>query len=124
VGQGIQILNLRPVGIVDHGSVLAIRHTEDFLERFALRELDHGKIKFLAADEINCAAIFQSAVGKHGDVRTDESDLDARVGGLDLGGQLDVTRKARSAGIEHQEFVVLGNLDGLFRRDVMGRGIE
>ena len=124
VGQSIEILNLRPVGIVDHRSVLAVGDPQNFLQRLALRELDHGMIKFLATDKINRRAIFQGEVGKDGHMRADESDLDPGICVLNFACELDVSGKARSTGIQDQKLVVLGDLDGFFRRHVMGRGIE
>ena len=93
-------------------------------DRIAIRKLDDGMVKFFAADKINRRTILQRPFGKHGDVRAYERNLDLGIDFLDLARELDVSREARSAGIKHQEFVFLRNFDGLFRRDVVSRGVQ
>ncbi len=95
VGQGIEVLNLRPVGIVHDRAVLPVRNSQNLLQRLALRELDHGVIKFLAADEIDGRAIFQRLLRQHGDVRAHKSNLDLRDWRLDGLRQPDIAREIR-----------------------------
>src|SRR5215467_3296279 len=55
--QGIEILNLWSIGVMNHRAILAVRNAENFLQRLALRELDHRIVKFFAANKINRRAI-------------------------------------------------------------------
>ena len=94
VGQRIQVLNLRPVRIVDDGSIFPVGNPKDLFQRLALGEFNHGVIELLAADEINGWAIFQRPVGKYGDVRAYESNLDVGIRRLNSLRQTDVPREA------------------------------
>src|SRR6185437_6909490 len=51
IGQYVEVLNLRTIGIVHHAPVLPVRDPENLVERFALRKLDDRVIELLAADK-------------------------------------------------------------------------
>jgi len=122
--QGIKVLDLRPVGIVHDLTVFQIGDTENFLQRLALGVLDHGVVELFAGHEINDRTIAQGLFGQHTDVRPHEADFDVRIGVLDGAGQPDVAGEARGARKQHQEFVFLGNLDGLLAADMVRGGVE
>ena len=123
-GHRIQIFNLRAVGIVDDLAVLAVADAEDLVERFAVGKLDDGEIKFAAADKVDDRALIQCAVRRGGDRRSDKRDLDRRIRRLDGFRQLLIALPARSAGEQHQELILLADLNGFRRRDMVRRRIE
>ncbi len=103
---------------------VAVADAEDLVERLAVGELDDGEIELAAADEVDGGALVEGAVGVGGDRGADEGDLDGRVGLLDGLGERVVAGPADGRGEEHQELVAFGDLDGLFGRDVVRRGVE
>ncbi len=86
-GHGVQVFDLRAVGVVDDLAVLLIADAENLVERLALRKLDDGVIEFAAADEVQRGALVQGLVGGGGNRRTDEGDANRGIGGLDGLGQ-------------------------------------
>ena len=124
VGQRIQVLNLRTVGIVHDLTVLEVRDSENVFQRLALRIFDHGVVEFLAADKIHGRGRAQRLLRQHADMRPDERNLDVRVGVLDRLRQQDVPRESGRAGEQDQELVVLADADGLFRGNVVRRSIQ
>jgi hypothetical protein len=57
-------------------------------------------------------------------MRSDERNLDFRIQLFNRSDQADIARKPRGAGEQHQKFVILRNLDGLFARHMVGGRIE
>src|SRR5258707_15250138 len=57
-------------------------------------------------------------------MRSDKSNLDLGIGVLDGLGEADVTGEAGRAGEQHQELIVLRDLNGLFTREVMRWGVK
>ena len=106
VGQGIKVLNLGAVRGMHDRAILQERDAEDFFQRLALREFADRVVEFLAHHEIDFTTILQRPFGQHADMRSDESDLNLRIGFLDLFYQANVAGEARSAGEQHQELVV------------------
>ena len=83
-GHRIQIFELRTIGIVRDDAVgIAVADAENFRQRLAVRIFHHRHIEFAAADEVDRAAFIESAVGRGGNGRSHERDLDGRVGALD-----------------------------------------
>ena len=69
-------------------------------------------------------ALVQRLVGRGGDRRADEGDLDARVALLDhLGGAL-VAVPAHGAGEEDEELVVLQDVNDILPVEVVGRSVD
>ena len=69
-------------------------------------------------------ALVEGAVRIGGDRRADEGNLDGGIGGLDGPCEGVVAAPTHGGGEEHEELVVLGDLDGLVRGDVVGRGVQ
>ena len=94
------------------------------LQRLAVGKLHDGVVELAAADEVEHRALVQRAVrvGRHR--RPDKRDANRRIGCLDGLGQPLIALPAHGRGEQHQELVVLADLDGLFGRDVMRRGIQ
>src|SRR5260370_22576297 len=57
-------------------------------------------------------------------MRPDKSNFDLGIGVLDGLGEADVTGEAGRAGEQHQELIVLRDLDGLFTREVVRWGVK
>ena len=84
VGQGIQILNLRPVRIVHHRAISSEKRFPEYRRAACLARTRHRIVEFFAADEINRSAIFQGPVRKHGHMRTDKRNLNLGINALIL----------------------------------------
>jgi hypothetical protein len=125
VGQGVEVVNGRTVGVVNHRAVgAAIGRAEDLAQRFTVGVLDRGVIELAAHDEVDGFAVGERLLGQRGHVWADEAHLQIRIRFFHARGQLDVAGEAGRAGEQHQEPVVLADLDGLFRADVMRRSVE
>src|SRR5258708_12014731 len=57
-------------------------------------------------------------------MRPDKSNFDLGIGVLDGLGEADVTGEAGRAGEQHEELIVLRDLDGLFTREVVRWGVK
>jgi hypothetical protein len=124
-GHGVEVFHLRTVRIVlDNAVGVLVADAEDLVQRLAFGELDDGVVELTAADEVEDFALVQSAVGVGCHRRSDEADLDGRVGLLDGAGEPVVAGPAYSRGKEHEELEALGDLDGLLGADVVGRSVE
>ena len=124
VRQRVEILNLRRIGIVNDLAIFQERNAGNLLERLALGVVDDRVVEFLAANEIDRRAIAQRLLRQHADVRPDKRNLDFGIRLLDRLGNADIAGKSGRRGEEHEEFVVLGDLNRLFRRNVMRRRIQ
>src|SRR5580658_4218364 len=124
MGQGIEILNLRAVGSMNDRSIVSVRDPQDFFQRLAICELAGRVVELLAHHEIDLRTIFQRPLGQHSDMRSDERNLDLGIRLANLLYQSNITGKAWSAGKQHQELIIAGDVDSLFCGHVMRRGIE
>src|ERR1700675_4083466 len=120
VGQGIEILNLRPVGSMHALTMFQIRNAQNFLERLALCILHDRVVEFLASHEIDGWAVAQRLLWQYGYVRPNEANLYARIGVLDRSCQPDVSGETRSTVKQHQECVLLGDLNRFLTGNVVG----
>ena len=77
-GHGVQIFDLRTVGVVDDLAVLLVADAENLVERLALGKLDDGIIELAAADEVQRRALVQGAIRIGGHRRPYEGDADGR----------------------------------------------
>src|SRR5882757_10358691 len=124
-GHRVEVFDLRTIGIVlDDAVRVFVTDAEDFVERLSVGKLDYGEVEFAAADEVEDFALVESTVGVGGDGRPDKSDLNGRVGVFDGTGETMVAAPAYGRGEEDEEFIALSDLDRLFRRDVVGRGVQ
>ena len=123
-GHGVKVFNLRAVGIVNDLAVFLVADAEDLVQRLALRELDDRIVELAAADEVENGALIEGAVGVGGDRRPDKGDADRRIGRFDGFGKALVAFPAHGGCEQHQELVVLADLDGFLGGDVVGRRIE
>jgi len=121
---GVQVFDLRTVGIVHDLTVRLVADTEDLAERFALGEFDDRVVELAAADEVEGAALVQGLVRGGGHRRPDEGDLDGRIGSLDGLGETLIAFPANGRGEEYEEFVAFADLDGLGGADVVRRSVE
>jgi hypothetical protein len=94
------------------------------IEGLSLGKLDDREVELAAADEVECGTLVESAVGVSGDGWPDEADLHGRVGSLDGLRQALVACPADGRREQDQELVVLADLDGLIRGNVVRVGIE
>src|SRR5262249_34163517 len=124
VRQGVQILNLRSVGVVHYTAVLAIRQPENLVQRLAVSVLGDGVVELLPADDVDDAVLLQRFFWQDADVRAYERNLDVRIGVLDRFGEADVAGESGRTGEQDQQLVVFAGLDGLFRRHMVGRGVQ
>ncbi len=121
---GIQVFDLRAVGVVQHLAVLLVADAENLAERFAVGVLHDGIIEFATADEVQRRTLVQCAVGIGGHRRSDERDADRRIRRLDGLGKPLVALPSHRGSEEHKELVALADLDGLLGGDVVGRCVE
>jgi len=124
-GHGVQILDLRTIGIVlDDAAGVLVGDAEDLIQRLAVGVLDDGEVELAAADEVDDVALVEGAIRVRGDRRPDEGDPDGWIRFLDGLSEGMVAGPADGRGEEDEELVTLGDLDGLFGGDVMRRSIE
>ena len=117
--------HLRPVGIVPDDSVgVLVTDAEDLVQRLAVGVLDDGEVELAAANEVDGGALVQCLVGRSGDRRPDEGNLDPGVGLLDDLGHLLVALPAHGAGEEDEELVVLEDADDVRPTQVVGRSVD
>src|SRR5258706_32902 len=122
-GHGVEIFNLRPVGVVlDDAVGVFVGDAEDFVEWFAVGVFDDGEVELAAADEIDDFALVEGAVGVCGDWWANEGDFDGGVRVPDGPGEAMVAAPAYGGGEEYEEVVTLGDFNGLVRGDVVWRG--
>ena len=124
VRQRIQVLQLRAISRVCDPAIFPIRNSQNVFESFALGKLFYGVIKFLADHEIDGRAFPQTLLRLNRHMRTHERNLDVRICILDALDELNVSREARCAGVENQKLISLRNIDGLVRRNIMGRCVK
>ena len=125
VGQGIEVLHVWTVGIVHHlAARIAIRDAQDFRQRFAVRVFDNRVFELAAAYEIDGRTVVQRPLRQRSDMRPDEAYLEAGVRFLHPGDEADIAGEPRRTGKQDQEFVLLANLDGFFRGNVVRRRIQ
>ncbi len=122
--QRVEIVDLRPVRVVHHLTVLAIADGENLIQRLAVGILHHRVVELAAADKVDRLALVQRLVRIGGDRRADEGNLDLGVGVFDLLRPPLVATPGNRAGEEHQELVVLQDLDHLRPLDVVRVGVE
>ena len=120
----VQVFNLRAVWVVEDLAVLLVADAEDFIQRLALGKLNYGIVELAATDKVEHRALVQSAIRVGGHRRADERNADGRIGFLDRFSQPLVAFPAYRGGKQHKEFVVLADVDGFFRGNVMRRCIE
>ena len=123
-GHRVQIFDLRPVGVVNDLAVEPVADTQNLVERLALGKFDDGIIELAAADEVERGALIQSAVRVGGHGRSNKGDANRRVCRLDGHRQTLIARPAYCRGEEHQELVVLANVDCLLGGDVVRRSVQ
>ncbi len=117
--------DLRAIGIVLVDAVgVLIAGAEDLVQRLAVGKLDDGEVELAADDEVDGLALVEGLIGRGGDGRADEADLDGGVGLLDLLGHALIAVPAHGAGEEDEELVVLQDLDDLLPLDVVGRSVQ
>ena len=124
VRQSVQILDGRTVGIMNDPTVFAVGNAENIFDRLALRVFDDGVVEFLAAGYVDDFRFHQRLLRQHADVGSDEGNLDVRIAVFDRLSDADVAREARRAGEKNEQFVILTGADGLFRGNVVRRGVE
>ena len=124
VRKRIQILNLRRIRIVHDLAVLQEGNAGNVFQRLAFGVVDHGVIKLFAGHEIDRRTIAQRLLRQHAHVRSNESNLDLGIASLDGARQANVARKAGGRGEQNEKLVVLGNLNGLLRRNIVRRRIQ
>ena len=122
--QGVQILDLGSIGIMDDLAVLSIGDTQDLIQRLANRVVNDRVVKFLAANEIDGRTIPQRLLWKHADMRPNKGNPDPRVSFFYRLGELDITGEPRCTGEQHQELVPFRDVDCFLRRDVVRRSVQ
>jgi hypothetical protein len=60
-----------------------VADAEDLVERLAVGKLDDGVVELAAADEVEAEHSLSALVRVGGHRRSDEGNLDGRIGGLD-----------------------------------------
>ena len=79
IGQRVEVGHRRTVGIVNHRAIgTAIGGAQNFAERLAVGVLDGRVVELAAHDEVDGLAVGERLLGKRGDVRADEADLQLR----------------------------------------------
>ena len=124
VRQRVKVFDLRTIGIVHHASVLTVGNAEDLFERLALRELYDRVVELLATNEVDGLAFVQRFVWSGGHRRSNEGDLQFGIRRFHGECQLLISLPARSAGEQHQKFVLFADVDGFIRGDVMRRRVQ
>ena len=104
--------------------ILQKRNAGNLFERLALGVVHDGVVEFLAADEINFRAVAQRLLRQHAHVRSDKRNFDLGIGLLDGLRDPHVAWKARRRREEDEKFISLGDLNRLFRGNVMRRRIQ
>src|ERR1700726_4567447 len=101
MGQGIQVLKLRPVGIMPNRSILPVRSPENLVDRLAVGKFLHRVIEFLAYHEINGASLAQGLLRQNRYMRAYECNFDFGVRFLNTLCQADVSGKSWRARVKH-----------------------
>ena len=75
VRKSVKILKLRTIGIMRDRTIITIRHAEDLVERFAIREFFNCIIEFFSHDKIHGIGILQRSFRQHSHMGTDKCNL-------------------------------------------------
>src|SRR5262249_3185759 len=123
VGQGIEVFDLRTIGIVHDTSILPVGDAENLIERLTLRELYDRVVELFSANKVDGSTFVQCFVRRCGNWRPYEGDLQFGVRRLHRLGESLVSGPAGSTGKENQELIILADLDGFFGGYVVRRGV-
>src|SRR5262249_36927784 len=122
--QLVKILDLWARGIMNYPAIVAIAYSPYVTERFAGGEFGYSVVEFLVSHEIDGFAGIQALLRQRSNVGSHECNLERGFGLFHQLSESYITVKPRSAGEQHDEIVVGGDLNGLFGTNAMRWSIK
>ena len=123
-GQGVQVLHIRPVGVMLDAVALAVADPHDLLPGTALGDLGDGIVKFPAGHEIHLGAGGQRFLGQDAHLRAHQAHQNLGIFLLEAAHGFQIMTKRGAGGEEHRQFEIRGQGSHLGHRQVLRGGVH